>query len=68
MKDLEIGMTINYNSHTLKVEKAIDDSNPCKGCIFDNFLDCTKDTNKYGRCNHFDREDKTDVIFKEIKS
>ena len=67
MKNLEIGETIDYNGHILKAERAIDELDPCKGCFFDGFLDCTKEADVIGHCGILFREDKTDVIFKEIK-
>ena len=68
MKNLEIGETIDYNGHILKAVKAIDESDPCKGCFFDDFLDCTKGADVIGHCGSLFREDNTDIIFKEIKS
>lgn len=68
MKSIKIGETIDYKGHTLKVEKAINESDPCKGCFFDSFLDCTKDPNIVGHCGPLYRKDETDVIFKEIES
>lgn len=67
MKELKIGETINYNGYILKAEKAIDESIPCKGCFFDDFLDCTKEVNITGYCGSLFRGDRTNIIFKEIK-
>lgn len=67
MKNLEIGETINCNGHILKAERAIDELDPCKGCFFNSPLDCTKEAEIIGYCGILYREDKTDVIFKEVK-
>ena len=66
MKDLKVGETIDFKGHLLIVEKAIDEYDKCKGCLFDTFLDCTKEAELLGNCSYWSREDKTDVIFKEI--
>lgn len=68
MKDLKVGETIDFKGHLLKVEIAIDEFDKCKGCFFDTFLDCTKESELLGNCAYWSREDKIDIIFKEIKS
>lgn len=69
MKELPIGTEIKLPFTTLKVEECDDDTTlSCSNCFF---LDVCKENGKFvyetfGTCAAYEREDKTNVIFKEI--
>lgn len=65
-KEFKIGESFQYGLVKLKCVKAKNEKDACDGCIFKSH-DCLDYKVFAGRCQSYLREDKTDVIFVEVK-
>ena len=63
----QIGEKLDFLGVKLEVIEGEKDS--CKGCFFDDTRICGREciVNFFGYCAYSEREDKMDVIFKEVK-
>lgn len=67
-KELPIGTRIELPFTTLEVVEEKDRIIVCNDCYFQSFCteDCNTICNLFGGCNSIERNDKTNVIFKEV--